>query len=72
MQNLSVCNGDSKSNKSREVKFIIATSKNPHCVKSVQIRSYFWAAFSCIQTEYEELLRKSPYSVRRQENTDQK
>ena len=24
-----------------------------HCVKSVQIRSFFWSAFSCIRTEYE-------------------
>ena len=23
-----------------------------HCVKSVQIRSYFWSLFSCIRTEY--------------------
>ena len=23
-----------------------------HCVKRVQIRSYFWSVFSCIRTEY--------------------
>ena len=23
-----------------------------HCVKSVQIRSFFWSVFSCIWTEY--------------------
>ena len=23
-----------------------------HCVKNVQIRSYFWSVFSCIRTEY--------------------
>ena len=23
-----------------------------HCVKSIQIRSYFWSLFSCIQTPY--------------------
>ena len=34
-----------------------------HCVKSVQIRRFFWSIFSCILTEY---------SVRIQENTDQK
>ena len=28
-----------------------------HCVKSVQIRSFFWSLFSCIRTEYEDLLR---------------
>ena len=43
-----------------------------HCVKSVQIRSYFWSVFSCIWTEYRDLLLKSPYWVRKQENTDQK
>ena len=42
-----------------------------HCVKSVQIRSFFWSVFSCIWTEYGDLLRKSPYSERIQENTDQ-
>ena len=43
-----------------------------HCVKSVQIHSYFWSVFSCIRTKYEELLRKSSYSVRIQEKTEQK
>ena len=43
-----------------------------NCAKSVQIRSYFWSVFSCIRTEYGNLLRKSPYSVRMQGNTDQK
>ena len=28
-----------------------------HCVESVQIRSYFWSVFSCIWTEYGDLLR---------------
>ena len=31
----------------------------------------FWSAFSCIQTEYVERLRITPYSVRMWENTDQ-
>ena len=26
-----------------------------HCVKSVQIRSYFWSVFSCLRTEYGDL-----------------
>ena len=43
-----------------------------HSAKSVQIRSYFWSVFSWIQTEHGDLLRKSPYSVRIQGNTDQK
>ena len=47
-------------------------SLSVHCVKSVQIRSFFWSVFSCIWTEYGEILRISPYSVRMPENTDQK
>ena len=43
-----------------------------HCVKSVQMRSFVWSAFSFIWTEWRDLLRKSLYSVRIQENTDQK
>ena len=43
-----------------------------HCVKCVPVRSFFWSMFSCIRTEYGDLLHKSPYSVRIQENTDQK
>ena len=43
-----------------------------HYVKSVQIRSFFWSVFSCIRTEYGELLHKSTYSFQIQENTDQR
>ena len=43
-----------------------------HCIKSVQIRSFFWSVFSHIRTEYGDLLCKSPYSVLMRENTDQK
>ena len=32
----------------------------------------FWSAFSRIRTEHGEILRISPYSVRKRENTDQK
>ena len=28
---------------------------NKHCVKSVQIRSFFWSVFSCIRTEYRKI-----------------
>ena len=28
-----------------------------HCVKSVQMRSFFWSVFSRIRTEYGEMLR---------------
>ena len=31
------------------------TLTKSHCVKSVQIRSYFWSVFSSIQTEYGDL-----------------
>ena len=41
-------------------------------MKSVQIWRFLWSVFSCIRAEYGDLLRKSPYSVRIQENTDQK
>ena len=34
-------------------------------------RKIFWSVFSCIRTEYGDLTRKSPYSVRIQENTNQ-
>ena len=50
----------------------IVKSCELHCVKSVQIRSFFWSAFSCFWTEYGYLLRKCPYSVRIRENTDQR
>ena len=43
-----------------------------HCVKTVQMRSYFCSVFSCIRTEHRDLLRKFPYSVRIQENANQK
>ena len=33
---------------------------------------FFWSVFSCIRTKYGDLLSKSPYSVRIQENTGQK
>ena len=42
------------------------------CTKSVQIRSLFWSVFSCIRTEYGNLIHKSLYSVRIEENTNQK
>ena len=43
-----------------------------HCVKSVQIRSFFWCVFSRIRTEYEDIFSTSTYSVRIQKNMDQK
>ena len=43
-----------------------------HCMKSVQMQSFFWSAFSRIRAKYGDLLRKSPYSVRMREKMDQK
>ena len=43
-----------------------------HCVKSVQIQSFLWSVFYCIRTQYGDLLRKPPNSVRIQKNKDQK
>ena len=42
-----------------------------HCVKSVQIQSFFWFVFSRIRTEYGEIRSISIYSVRVRESTDQ-
>ena len=47
-------------------------NEDNHCVESVQILSFFWSLFSRIRTEYGKMLRISQYSVRMQENTDQK
>ena len=41
-------------------------------MKSVQICSFFRSVFSRVRTEYGDLLRESPYSVRMWEHTDQK
>ena len=64
-------------NNSREVHPNISAAafvKPPtmHCVKSVQIRSFFWSAFSRIRTEYGEIRSISPYLFPKRENTDQK
>ena len=37
--------------------------KNIHCVKSVQIVSFFWSVFSRIRTKNGDFRSKSPYSV---------
>ena len=59
--------------KSLQLEQPMRNSPSNQCVKSVQIRrSYFWSLFSCIPTEHGDLLCKSPYSVRIQENTGQK
>ena len=48
------------------------TFTDVHNVKGVKIRSFFWYVFSSIRTEYEDLLHKSPYSVRIKKNMDKK
>ena len=60
------------SKKEWEKKSNSSTYSNDHCVKSVQIRNYFWSLFSCTRTEYGDLRSRSLYSVRIQENADQK
>ena len=46
--------------------------KISHCVKSVQTWCFFWAVIFSIRTEYGEIRRISPYSVRMREYTDEK
>ena len=46
--------------------------RSTNCVKSVQIRRFFWPVFSRIPTKYGEIRSISSYSVRMRENTDQK
>ena len=46
--------------------------KHWHCLKSVQIRSFFWSVIPCIWTKYGDLRTKFLYSVWMRENTDQK
>ena len=57
--------------KIREKRYLLILNRT-HCVKSVQIRSFFWYVFSRIRTEYGEIWSISPHSVRMRENTDQK
>ena len=47
-------------------------SETSHCVKSVQIRSFFWSVFSRIRTECGEIQSVFSYSVWIRENSDQK
>ena len=48
------------------------TKSSFHCVKSTQIRTFFWSIFSRIQAAYEEIRSISPYSVQMREYKDQK
>ena len=58
---------------------LLAINRYANCVKNTWICSFCWSVFSCIQTEYGDLLTeyrdlfcKSPYSVRTRENMGQK
>ena len=53
----------------KQLKTILLTL---YCVKTVQIRNFFWSVFSCIWTEYRDFRSISSYSVWIKENTDQK
>ena len=48
------------------------TLEQSFCVKSIKVGSFFWSVFSCIWTEFKGLRSKYLYSVRIQENMDQK
>ena len=51
---------------------VFVQSGNSHCLKSVQIRRFFWSLFSRIRTKYVEIRSISPHSVRMRESKDQK
>ena len=40
-----------------------------HCVKSVQIQSFFWSVFSCIWWEYGDLLQSEYRKIRTRKNS---
>ena len=44
--------------------------ENKNCLKSAQIRSFFWILFSRIRTEYGDIRSMSPYSVRMREKLE--
>ena len=50
----------------------IQVMKLPLREKCPNTEFFFWSVFSRIRTEYGDILRISPYSVRMRENTDQK
>ena len=52
---------------------VVAIPPNPKQAlrKKCPYLEFFWSVFSRIRTEYGEVLRVSPYSVRMQRNTDQ-
>ena len=45
---------------------------NEYYVENVQTLSFFWSVLLCIRTEYGDLQTKSPYSIQKRDNTDQK
>ena len=51
-----------------DIFYYLTTTLREKC----HIKRFFWSALSCIRTEYGDLQGKCPYSVRIEENTDQK
>ena len=49
----------------------IEVDRNPSLREKCPYSEFFWSKFSRIRTEYEEILRISPYSLRMRENADQ-
>ena len=49
------------------VLFNSTSYQNQYCVKSLELRSYFWSVFSCIRTEYEHP-RRNAISIKLQSN----
>ena len=56
----------------KSISAFFVVNQTYHCVKCIQVWSFFWSAFSHIRTEYGEIRSISPYSVWMRENTDQK
>ena len=51
---------------------VLEWATQQHCVKDVQMQSFFWSVFSRIRTEYGVNRSKSPYSGQMWEVMDQK
>ena len=59
-------------NSDQDIKVNLTYPTQTHCVKSVQIRSFFWSLFSFARAEHGDLRSKSPYLARVREYTDLK
>ena len=43
------------------IPFVSCKQLSQHCVKSIQVRSYFWSVFSCIQSEYRKIRTRNNF-----------